>query len=171
MKKVVIDEYLTLVQGTLEQWLAFRKYLLKAFSDEEIGPDDETDFLDIKSNVARNVRTMSERIKGYAGLDYGDKMIRELLNKCVSANTLRTLPEKDQSALLTEWHKVFIRLSRSVGALKFMSEGYVPPAPGTGKKGKKGKKKGGNKGVAIGVGAAVVVVVGVVVAYFLGFVG
>lgn len=151
MKKEAIQENLALVQNTLERWISFKKFLLFSYTDQEIGSEEEANFLEIKSNVARNVRTLGERFKAAAsGMDYGEKTIRDLLNKCVSVTHLRGLPLNDRRHIYKEWHTAFIRLSRSVGALKFLSEGYVPPDPTK-------KKKG--KGGAVSAIIAVVVVV------------
>ncbi|MDK2973135.1 MAG: hypothetical protein PWP23_2890 [Candidatus Sumerlaeota bacterium] len=171
MKKAVIDEHLSLVQGTLEQWLTFKKFLLLAFSNEPITSEAEGNFLEIKSAVARNIRTLGERVKDTGGIDYGDKIVRELLNKCVSATSVRSLPDADKRTLYKQWHTAFVRLSRSVGALKFMSEGYVPQSGG---KGKKGKKSGGAKsgmGMTITIIAILLLLGGGAVAalFFLGF--
>jgi len=167
MKKAVIDDHLHLVQSTLEQWISFRRFMNKAFSDSEIAPDEEPSFLEVKSNVARNIRTITERSKSFPGLDAGDKIIRDMLTKCVSVAHLRALPPADQKVLLKEWHQSFIRLSRSVGALKFLSDGYLPDSMS----GKKKKKKGGApKGVVIGGVVAALAAGGVVVAYFLGYI-
>ncbi len=166
MKKTVVNDNLALVQNTLEQWLSFKKYLLKSFSEEaEIDSDDESNFLEVKSSVARNIRSLSERLKEVAPLDYGEKHIRELLNKCVSVSHIRSLPAPDKRALFKEWHGAFISLSRCVGALKFMSEGYIPPPPSKDGKGGKGKSRksksggGGNKMPMI-IGIVVVLLVG-----------
>jgi len=167
MKKQVIEENLALVQNTLEQWLSFRRYMTKAFSEAEIASPDETDFLEVKSAIAKNVRNLGERMKEIGALDYGEKSIRELLNKCVSVSHLRNLPPRDQSGLRQEWHVVFVRMSRSVGALKFLSEGYVPQTAAKGRK----RRKGLGKGAIAGIVAAVVVVVAVIAAFALGLVG
>lgn len=168
MKKAVIDEHLSLVQGLLEQWLTFKKFVLLAFSKEEISSESEGNFLEIKSAVARNVRTMSERVKEMGGLDYGDKIVRELLNKCVSASAVRGLPEADKRGLYKQWHTAFIRLSRAVGALKFMSEGYVPPVKGKGGKAGGAAKGGGAAGLIVGIVVVVLLLAGLAVAWFLG---
>ncbi|MBI5154880.1 hypothetical protein HZA57_06555 [Candidatus Poribacteria bacterium] len=170
MKKQAVDDILALVQNTMEQWLSFKKYLGKSFSEDEIVSEDETSFLEIKSSVARNIRTLGERVKEVENLDYGGTSIRDLLNKCVSVSHLRALPLNDRRALYKDWHSVFVRLSRTVGAFKFISEGYVPGSAG-GKKGAKGKgkgKKGGNKTVMIVVVVLVLAGGAVGAAAFLG---
>lgn len=162
MKQQVVNDHLSVVQGTLEQWISFRRFMNKAYGADEIAPDDEASFLEVKSAVARNVRTLTERSKTFAGLDCGEKTIRDLLNRCVSVGHLRALPQADKKMIVKDWHNAFVRLSRSVGALKFMSEGYVPDAMR--KKKRKGKGAPSPKTLA---GGAVGVVIALVAAYFV----
>lgn len=171
MKKEAVQENLALVQNTLERWLSFRKFLLVANTDQEISSEDEANFLEIKSSVARNVRALGERSKDAAGggnLDYGEKTIRELLNKCVSVMHLRALPINDKRQIYKDWHGAFVRLSRSVGALKFMSEGYVPPVAA--KKGSKGTKGGAKKAVIVVAVVAALLIGGGIAAVMFGLV-
>jgi len=163
MKKQAVDDNLTLVQNTLELWLSFKRFMLRSFADAEIGSSDETDFLEVKSSLSKNLRSLTERIKLVGNIDFGEKTIRELLTKCVSVSHLRQLPKNDQKALKKEWHGVFIRLSRCVGALKLLSEGYVPPSLGAKGKRKKGGS-GSKKGLVIGIVVTVVVIGGAVAA-------
>lgn len=174
MKKNAFDENLTLVQNSLEYWLSFRKFMLKSFTDVELLTEDEANYLEVKSCIARNLRAMGERLKEIGNFDFGEKTMRELLTKCVSVTHLRALPVSDKRALQKEWHGVFIRLSRTVGALKFMSEGYVPSVAGKGGKKRPSGGGGSSKGmiIAIVVVVGLLVVVGGVVALFaLGLVG
>ncbi|MEQ8822689.1 MAG: hypothetical protein RLY93_20825 [Sumerlaeia bacterium] len=165
MKTQQVDEALAVAQQTLEQWLSFRKFMLKAFSDDPLAAEEETNFLDVKSAMTRNTRALDECTRAAGKLDYGSKEIQELRNKCVSMQHLRGLPQNDRLGLYQEWHKVFVRLSRTVGAFKFMSEGFVPADPKKKKKG--GKGGGGGKGAMIGVVVAVVVLGGAAAVYFL----
>ena len=138
MKKNLVDDNLQLAQHTLEHWLSFKRYLIKSFGEDPVAAEDETNFLEVKSAVAKTLRTMQERMKSFVGIDYGGSQIRDLLNRCVSVGHLRNLPPTDKRNIYKDWHSVFIRLSRTVGAFKFMSEGYIPPPP----KGKQAKKPG-----------------------------
>ena len=54
-----------------------------------------------------------------------DKMI-DLLRQSISISHLRGLPRPDRTAIMAQWHSVFIYLCRSVGALKFIAEGWQP---------------------------------------------
>jgi hypothetical protein len=74
---------------------------------------------------------------------------------------LRAQPAPDRDQLLKQWHTVYVKLSRTVGALKFMEEGYRPPIPK--KKKSKGAKGGSTKTI---VGVVVIAAAAAAVWYF-----
>jgi hypothetical protein len=57
---------------------------------------------------------------------YGADKMQEILRQSISISHLRGLPKTDKATLMGTWHLVFINLSRAVGALQFLAEGYVP---------------------------------------------
>lgn len=126
MKMPQIQENLGLAQSALEQWLGFRRYLAKAFSEDPIASEEESGFLEVKSQIARSIRAVGERIKEKEYYEGGDKA-NTLLRQCVSVGHMRSLNAADRRQLLKDWHMVFIQLSRAVGAFKFLSEGFQPP--------------------------------------------
>jgi hypothetical protein len=84
----------------------------------------------------------------------------------ISITHIRNMPEADRRTFYKEWHSSMVYLSRTVGAFKFLSEGYRPPEP----KAKKGKKGGPPMPMLIGGGVgALVVVIGLL--WFLGVIG
>ena len=72
------------------------------------------------------MRSVADRIKEKDLYGGGDKAA-VMLKQCVSVGHMRSLTPPDRRTLLKDWHGIFIQLSRSVGAFKFLSEGYVPP--------------------------------------------
>lgn len=158
MNLEAIDQNLTLLQGMLEQWLSFRKYIDRSFDDTPASAEEETGFLEIKSSISRSSRTVAEKIKSVGKMDFGEKVLRESLTKCVSVDHMKKLPLSDKRSLVKDWHGVFIKLSRSVGALKMMSEGYLPLDPA--KSGKKKSKKGMGKPMLIVIVLIVLAVLG-----------
>jgi hypothetical protein len=151
-------ENVSLVQSVLEKWVTLKSYLMKGFEEGEIPIDDESHFLEIKSDVTRSIRALSERL-GETKLDYGDKIVRD-----VSVNHVQGLPIADKRQLLKDWHRAFIMMSRTSGALAFLAEGYTPKAPK-----KTGAKKSADGGGAkkFAIGAVVVAALGAGVWYYL----
>ncbi|MCD6386666.1 hypothetical protein J7M23_12945 [Candidatus Sumerlaeota bacterium] len=112
-----------------ELWLRFRKYYLKAFTTEPITREEEQEFLEIKSEIAKYQRVLSEEV--HESLYFaGDKAI-ELLRKSISVAHLRTLPLVDKQLYYKLWHYIFIYLGRTLGAYQLFSEGFVPPKRST----------------------------------------
>lgn len=126
MKKPQIIECGQLSQTALEQWIGLRGFFLKASSTAEITVEDEAHFLEAKSQINRGFRGLADRIDQkifYCGADKAQDLMRQAVN----VSHLRTIPVADQKNLYKQWHTVFVHLSRTVGAFKFLSEGYVPP--------------------------------------------
>ena len=148
-----------LAQTILTQWLAYRSFYFLAISDDEITDEDEREFLDTTSAIAQNVRKLGQKIDPKKS-PFKNKEVAELLKKTVNIDYFRRLPEADRRLFYRDWHHCKIYLTRTVGELKFRTEGYVPQAP-------RRKKKASNPlveyKVPIMVAAAVAIVVGVAV--------
>lgn len=175
MKKPSPAENLQILEAMLEKWHAFKRHFLKSFTQEPITSEDEKDFLEIKSAVAKNSRALTERLKD---LNYSGEKINNILRQSISASQLRTMPIPDRRGLYKEWHSIFIHLSWLRGGLQFMAQGWVPRAISTGPTGTSvrdiksgasavapGKNKS-NKGKVI-VGIIVLAAIGGAVYYFL----
>lgn len=126
MKKAEVQNVGALAQTALEHWLGFKRYFFRAFSNDPVTTEDEAGFLDVKRQIVSVTRSLGERLSGQ-DFYYGGDRISALLKQCVSVDHLRSLPLADRKALYKEWHMAFVHLSRTVGAFKLLSEGYVPP--------------------------------------------
>ncbi len=155
MNQKEITENLTLAQTLLEQWLRFRQYYLKGISEEPISPEEETQFLETTSTVAQNVRKLAQRVDEKQH-PFKAKEISALLKGSISIANFRNLPETDQKAFYKQWHECQVYLSRTVGAFKFLHEGYRPPV----KKGAKKKSGGGNMKMIMIIVIAILVAAG-----------
>ncbi len=124
MKTQVIAGNLEGFKNLLKLWVSFRKYFQRSFTSEPISRQEEQDFLELKSTLAKNHRALAQRSNGlfYHG---GDKIL-EILRQSISVGHLRALPIGDKRTLYTNWHTVFVYLSRTVGAYRFLAEGFVP---------------------------------------------
>jgi len=166
MNKAAVNENLELLQSTLEQWLSFQKYIKRSMADQPANPSEETAFLEIKSNISRTSRSIAEKMKAVGKMEFGEKLMRELLTKCVSIDHMYKLPPSDKRGLMKEAHVVTVRMTRTVGALKMLSEGYVPQEISKKKKRKKGEMGKKVWGFISGV-AAVIIIIGYYALRFL----
>lgn len=163
MKPLISSDTVPTVQSMLTQWITFKEYLTLAFGDDPPTAEDDQAFLEIKSNIARAMRSLGEKLKD-AKLDYGERAMREILNKCVSVGHIKALPMNDKRALLKDWHGAFIRLSRISGAVSLLSTGYVPRAAR--QAAASAKKKSGGGGMVFYIVGAIVLIGLAVGGYF-----
>lgn len=160
-------EVLELAQSTLGQWIRYRDYFMKGMDEVEYSEQDEAEFLETTSVIAQNLRRLGERLDEKL-FPFKKDVASQLIKSSISIEHFGNLPEADKRNHYKQWHLCLIYMSRTVGALKFISEGYVPKAL-TARKGKK-KKKGGGPVVPIIV--TLLLVGGLVVLLnFLGIIG
>ncbi len=110
----------------MELWMLTRQYFQKANTEDPITREDEQQFLEMKSDITKYQRTVTPKMP--PGVSYGAERMTDLLRQSISISHLRGLPKPDRVALIITWHSVFIQLTRAVGALKFISEGWIPQA-------------------------------------------
>lgn len=130
-------------QQLLQLWLRVKGFLAKAFVDTPVSPEEERSFLETKSAVSQYTRMVSQKLP--PDVKIGGERMQDLLRQAISISHLRGLPKADKQALIANWHAAFISLSRAVGCLQFILQGYVPSQKqtksGTNIKDLKGKKK------------------------------
>jgi hypothetical protein len=108
----------------LQLWVSFRKYFQRSFTSEPLSRQEEQEFLELKSTIAKNHRVLAQRSNEL--FYYGGDRILEILRQSISVSHLRALPMGDKRNLYKSWHTVFVYLSRTVGAYRFISEGFIP---------------------------------------------
>lgn len=159
MKPKELQENLDLAQQTLGQWLRYRQFFRKGTSDEPISSQEEQEFLETTSAIAQNLRKLGQRIDEKK-FPFRKNEIAAQLKSTMSIGQFRNMAEPDRKKFYKEWHISLLHLTRTVGALKFMTEGYRPKEPAVG-----GKKGGGGK---LPTGKVVVAVVVVAVLALIG---
>ncbi len=173
MKKQAAAENLQLSKSVLDQWIVFKRHFLKAFTQDPISPEEEQEFLEVKSQISKISRVLNERLKD---LGFDGEKISNILRQCISVGQLRAMPVPDRRNLYKEWHAIYINLNRVLGATEFVGQGWVPAVIDAKTdtsiasiksrlaKGEKGKRKGK---VGIIVAVVVLVAAAAAVAYFL----
>jgi hypothetical protein len=108
----------------LELWMNIKLAFIAAFGSREITREHETMYLNLKSDVSRIYRVMSEKLpKGL--LFEGEKMI-EMLKNAMTLEAMRGFPASERQNYYKMWHNIYIRLTRTLGALDVMKAGYYP---------------------------------------------
>ncbi len=173
MKKQVVTENQQLSKSILDHWIVFKRHFLKAFTQDPISPEEEQEFLEVKSQISKISRVLNERLKD---LGFDGEKISNILRQCISVGQLRAMPVPDRRNLYKEWHAIFISLNRVLGATEFVGLGWVPVVIETKTEtsiasiksrlaaGEKGKRKGK---IGILIGVVVLVVAAVAVAFFM----
>lgn len=103
-------------------WMDFRKSLQSGFLSREITPADEQHFLEIKSNLSRLQRLMSQRLP--EGVHYGSKRMTQIMSQAVSIAALREMPLNDKKSLYQLWHDANIALESVRGVIDVIVDGF-----------------------------------------------
>lgn len=119
-----VDELYDASKKLLEMWMRTKLVFLKAFGDEEMTREHENTYLQLKSEVSRLFRAISEKLPPGLKFD-GDKMM-EMLKNAMTMDHLHQLPASERQVIYRMWHQIYIKLTRTVGALEVMKSGYYP---------------------------------------------
>lgn len=112
------------VKNLLELWMRVRLVFVKSFGTQPIDEDQEREYLELKSELQRLYRAISENLT--PGLQFdGDKMI-ETLKNAISMEQLRQQSAAERQKYFGIWHQIYIKLTRTVGALEVIKAGYYP---------------------------------------------
>lgn len=131
----------------LEVWMKIKLAIQMAFSQSQVTPQHENAFLALKSDLSRLHRTVAGHLP--KDLQFSGDEMMELMKNATTMQHLHGLPLREKRETFGTWHKIYMLMSRSFGALEVINEGYYPRLhrklirgdgrPGKGKS--KGKKK------------------------------
>ena len=120
-----VDELHEEAEKLLKLWMNAKLAFVKAFTTSgSITADQESTYLQIKSEISRLYRTMSEKLPTGLLFD-GDKML-EMLKNAMTMEHLQRAPAPDRQNYYGIWRRVYIKLTRTLGALEVMQQGYFP---------------------------------------------
>ena len=125
MKPSIVTETLPLADGLLKNWVAFRKFLRLAMSDQPITREQDQAFLQIKSAISKTYSQVRNRLpRQLAG---SPEQLQDLMKQSLSVTHVRNMPAPDRRNMYRLWHAFYIDLCRTAGALKYMNdEKYYP---------------------------------------------
>jgi len=108
------------IRSFLELWIQFHKAYKRAYRGEDLSREDETEFLKMKSSLARRHAMLMASL----GTDYiGAETIRPILNQTVTLRHMSKLRPEHYELIERAWHNTYIHLTESVGHLRFLLNG------------------------------------------------
>ena len=114
------EDRLKNIRSFLELWLQYHKAYKRAYRGEEITRDHETEFLKMKSSLARRHAILLASLgKDYIGAD----TIRPILTQTVTLRHMSKLRPEHYERIERVWHNTYIHLNESVGHLRFLLNG------------------------------------------------
>jgi hypothetical protein len=119
-----VDELHDAAKKLLELWMRTKLAFQKAFGEGTISPEHENAYLQLKSEISRIYRNIAEQLPKGLLFD-GDKMM-EMLKNAMTMEHLHSIPVSERHRLYASWHNVYIKLTRTLGALEIMRSGYYP---------------------------------------------
>jgi hypothetical protein len=108
----------------LDLWLRVRLVIIRAFGNAEIDDKQEAEFLELKSEIQRLYRVISDELT--RGLLFDGDQMMDLLKNAINIEHLRAVSPKERQKTLSIWHNVYIKLTRTLGALEVIEAGYYP---------------------------------------------
>lgn len=119
-----VDELYENIKKLLELWMKIKLVFIKAFGDDEVTREHETSFLNLKSEITRIYRIISDKLPPGLKFD-GDKAMEQLKN-AMSMEHLQKQSASERQNNFKSWHSIYVRLTRTLGALEVMKNGYFP---------------------------------------------
>lgn len=168
-----VKELQHLIKNLLKMWMQCKLAFNKAFSEGAIVKENESTFLKLKAELSRIAKNVQNRLP--ADLQFGGNDLIDLLKNATSLQLLHSFPQADRIKVLNNWHSVYVKLNRTMGALEVLDEGYYPrlhrhlisgEQPGKKKKRKKAKDGGGAMAMVKSF-APIILILGVVAWVFL----
>ena len=114
MRNKKLDHLISQLENYLECWKQFN-YFLTLARGKKFTPEDETQFLEIKSVIAQELELI------WAAVEPTSPTKDDVLNLVSGAPSLRYLSEINEGALRgieNQWHKIFIGWQSILGQLK-----------------------------------------------------
>ncbi len=110
-----LEKNIELTRIFMDLWVKFYDLLISARKREQTDPKDEADFLAVKSELARRHKVL----QGTLGDDYGlDTNTMNIVSQAISLDSVRSSSEVAMKKLETEWHRAYIAINETLGALE-----------------------------------------------------
>jgi hypothetical protein len=119
-----VDQLHDSIKKLLELWMRTKLAFQKAFGEGKITQEHENAYLQLKSEISRIYRGIGEKLPKGLLFD-GDKMM-EMLKNAMTMEHLQHQSPAERQIIFANWHRIYIKLTRTLGALEVMKSGYYP---------------------------------------------
>jgi hypothetical protein len=121
-----LEKNLELTRIFMDLWVKFYDLLISARKREQTDPKDEADFLAVKSELARRHKVLQRTL----GEDYGlDANTMNIVSQAISLDSVRSSSEVAMKKLENEWHRAYIAINETLGALENKREELAKVTP------------------------------------------
>lgn len=122
-EKEEIEFRIEAVKKFLEEWTRYDELFQKAYHEQNTTPEEEQEFLQLKSNLARRHQYLME----YLGEEYRrPEPITEYLSDTVTLWNMYGIHVDFYKKLCLRWHATFIHLNEALGYLQTHHEIEMP---------------------------------------------
>jgi hypothetical protein len=119
-----VEELHVSVENLLRIWMKIKLAMQKAFGKDGLAKEHETAFTQLKSELLRVNRTLAERLP--KDLSFEAEQMVEMMKNATTMQHLRGLPVAEKRKQFGDWHRIYVLMQRTFGALDVMKEGYYP---------------------------------------------
>jgi hypothetical protein len=110
-----LENHIHRLEALIDNWKQFSQYLDRGFQQQNIAPEDESAFLELKSQIVREFETLMTLLA--VGTDRDERPLR-LVNVVTSLQAIRDLPEGTAGRIATDWHHTFMGWQALLGRLR-----------------------------------------------------
>lgn len=115
MRNKKLDQLILELESHVECWKQFNHFLALARS-KNFTPDDESQFLEVKSNIAQGLEMLMSQVEG--GGAPPREEIHALLTNAPSIRYMSELADNSLRSIENQWHKIFLGWQGILGQLK-----------------------------------------------------
>jgi hypothetical protein len=115
MRNKKLDQLILELETHVECWKQFNHFLALARS-KNFTPDDESQFLEVKSNIAQGLEMLMSQVEG--GGAPPREEIHALLTNAPSIRYMSELADNSLRSIENQWHKIFLGWQGILGQLK-----------------------------------------------------
>ncbi|MDX9701429.1 MAG: hypothetical protein RBU23_00140 [Candidatus Auribacterota bacterium] len=115
MRDKRLEHQIEQVEQFVEMWKEFHRLFTKALGQQEITPDDEQLYFDIKTGIARNYNVLMESL----GMQKEkDSKALDIITQVVTLADASALSEGMAKRVTSVWHEKYIEFQKILGALE-----------------------------------------------------